>query len=57
MLRRKCFILNSDFVNLCMVIEKLEINKYEHEFIMKLHKKRKSYKEIAKFINRSKSTV
>lgn len=37
-------------------IEKLEINKYEHEFIVKLHKKRKIL-QIAKFINRSKSTI
>lgn len=40
-----------------MVIEKLETNKYEYEFVVKLHKKGKSYKEIAKFVNRSKSTV
>lgn len=40
-----------------MSTKKSETSKCEHELILKLHNKNKSYLEIAKLLNRSKSTI
>lgn len=37
--------------------KKLESRQYERELILKLYKERKSYREFANVVNRSKSTI